>query len=174
MEEFRGLVSIIEMTDGDFCFGEIPKAGRIPVCGKGMLGLQMFPDDGHRIVTAKFLPKSRMVEGVYYSKTVSVWYVDVIDGWGYDDDGVAYFGDQYLDVIFDLEGDVIIDDRDELDAAYNCGELSKEKYSRAIVEGDAVIADLCFDVEIKQVGLFGYLKLREWNRIHEFDKIKAK
>lgn len=144
---FHGLVSIIELSDGEYCFWEMPNAGKTPVCGKGMLWLQLIPDDRHHVITAKFLPPSRIVQGVTYSKSVSVWYVDVIDGWGYDKDHVAYFTDQYLDVIFDIEGDVHIDDRSELDAAYRSGELSEQQYQRALAEGDAIISDLCSDIE---------------------------
>ena len=126
--DFHGLVSIIELTDGDFFFWEMPKAGKTPVCGKGMLWLQLIPDNQHRVITAKFLPPSKTVQGKKYPKSVSLWYVDVIDNWEYDGDKVAYFTDQYLDVIFDIEGDVIKDDRDELDAAYKSGELSAEQY----------------------------------------------
>ena len=130
-EDFHGLVSIIDLIDGEYLFWEYPKAGKIPVCGKGMLWLQLIPDGKHRAITAKFLPPSRTIQGIRYLKSVSVWYVDVIDNWGYDEDNVAYFTDQYLDVIFDVEGDVVIDDRDELDAAYSSGELSEEQYQRA-------------------------------------------
>ena len=45
IEEFHGLVSVIELTDGDYFFWEKPKAGRTPVCGKGMLWLQLIPDN---------------------------------------------------------------------------------------------------------------------------------
>ncbi len=149
-EEFHGLVSIIDLIDGGFIFWEKPKAGKIPVCGKGMIWLQLIPDGKHRAITAKFLPASRTVGGVKYSKSVSVWYVDVIEDWGYDEDNVAYFTDMYLDVIFDIEGDVITEDRDELDAAYSSRELSEEQYKRAIEEGKAIVSELCADVEKTQ------------------------
>ena len=149
-DEFHGLVSIIQLTDGEYFFWEMEKAGKTPICGKGMLWLQLIPDNQHRAITAKFLPKSRTIQGVTYSKSVSIWYVDVIDSWGYDEDQVAYFIDQYLDVIFDIEGDVRIDDRDELDAAYKAGELSAEQYQRAIAEGDAIVSELCSDIEKTQ------------------------
>ncbi len=145
-EDFHGLVSIIDLIDGEYLFWEYPKAGKIPVCGKGMLWLQLIPDGKHRAITAKFLPPSRTIQGIRYLKSVSVWYVDVIDNWGYDEDNVAYFTDQYLDVIFDVEGDVVIDDRDELDAAYSSGELSEEQYQRAIEEGNVIVSELCADV----------------------------
>ncbi len=145
-EDFHGLVSMIDLADCDYYFWEMPVAGKTPVCGKGMRWLQLIPDGTHRAITAKFLPESRIVQGIQYSKTVSLWYVDVIDQWGYDSDQIAYFIDQYLDVVFDPEGDVVIDDRDELDAAYHAGELSDAQYQRAIAEGDAIVRELCTDI----------------------------
>lgn len=173
LDDFHGLVSIIELTDGDYCFWEKPKAGRTPVCGKGMRWLQLIPDHQHRVITAMFLPESRIVQGVAYSKSVSIWYVDVIDRWGYDEDQVAYFIDQYLDVIFDIEGDVIIDDRDELDAAYKSGELSEAQVQAAIAEGDDIVSDLCSNIERTQQWCENILK-SAINRIADNDHIFAK
>ena len=173
MEEFHGFVSVIELTDGDYFFWEMPKAGKTPVCGKGMLWLQLIPDNQHRAITAKFLPKSQTVQGVKYSKSVSIWYVDVIDSWGFDEDQVAYFMDQYLDVIFDMEGDVVIDDRDELDAAYKSGELTEKQYQRAIAEGDAIVSDLCSDIEKTQQWCENILK-HAMHRIENNDNVFKK
>lgn len=172
-EDFHGLVSIIELIAGDYFFWEKPKAGKIPICGEGMLWLQLIPDGQYRAITAKFLPKSRTVQGVKYSKSVSVWYVDVIDSWGYDEDGVAYFTDQYLDVVFDVEGDVSIDDRDELDAAYESGELSEEQYQRAIKEGNSIVSELCSDIEKTQLWCENILKLA-MKRIENNDNVFKK
>ncbi|MDE6595193.1 MAG: hypothetical protein K2K44_04205 [Oscillospiraceae bacterium] len=172
-EDFHGLVSIIELVAGDYFFWEKPKAGKIPVCGKGMVWLQLIPDNQYRAITAKFLPESRTVQGVKYSKSVSVWYVDVIDNWGYDEDGVAYFTDQYLDVVFDVEGDVSIDDCDELDAAYMSGELSEEQYQRAVKEGNDIVSELCSDIEKTQSWCENILKLA-MKRIESNDNIFKK
>lgn len=172
-EDFHGLVSVIELAAGDYFFWEKPKAGKIPVCGKGMVWLQLIPDGQYRVITAKFLPESRTVQGVKYSKSVSVWYVDVIDNWGYDEDGVAYFTDQYLDVVFDVEGDVSIDDRGELDAAYKSGELSEEQYQRAVKEGNDIVSELCSDAEKTQLWCENLLKLA-MKRIESSDNIFKK
>lgn len=129
----------------------MPKAGKTPVCGKEMLWLQLIPDNKHRVITAKFLPRSKSVQGIKYSKSISLWYVDVIDDQGYDEDGVAFFTDKYLDVIFDIEGDILIDDRNELDAAYKSGELSEAQYKSAIEEGNAIVSELCSDAEKTQL-----------------------
>ncbi len=172
-EDFHGLVSVIELKDGDYFFWDMPKAGKTPVCGKGMIWMQLIPDDQHRAITAKFLPASRTVRGVGYSKSVSLWYVDVIDDWGYDEDKVAYFTDQYLDVKFDVEGDVIIEDRDELDAAYKSGELSDEQYQRAIAEGNAIVSELCSDIGKTQLWCEKILQLA-MQRIENNDNIFKK
>ncbi|MDE6132476.1 MAG: hypothetical protein K2G04_03745 [Oscillospiraceae bacterium] len=172
-EDFHGLVSVIKLMAGDYFFWEKPKAGKTPVCGKGMLWLQLIPDNQYRAITAKFLPESRTVQGVKYSKSVSIWYVDVIDSWGYDEDGIAYFTDQYLDVVFDVEGDVIIEDRDELDAAYKSGELSEEQYQRAIKEGNDIVSELCSDIEKTQLWCENILKLA-MKRIESNDNIFKK
>jgi len=136
-ELFKGLVSVIQLTDGEYQYWNFfEKAGKVAVAGAGMVWLQLIPDEGSRAITAKFLPDKR----------VSAWYVDVIESAGIDDDGIAYFIDKYLDVMFTPQGDVIVDDRDELDAAYESGELTKEQYEAALQEGDAILKDLCSDI----------------------------
>ncbi len=172
-EDFHGLVSVIKLVAGDYFFWEKPKAGKTPVCGEGMLWLQLIPDGKYRAITAKFLPESRTVQDVKYFKSISIWYVDVIDGWGYDDDGVAYFTDQYLDVVFDVEGDVITEDRDELDEAYRSGELSEEQYQRAIKEGNDIVSELCSDIEKTQLWGENILRLA-MKRIKSNDNVFKK
>ena len=73
-------------------------------------------------------------------------YVDVTDGIEYDENGIIVYIDKYLDVIFTPEGDIKVDDRDELDAAYQSGELSKEQYDAALAECDLILRDLCTDI----------------------------
>ena len=172
-EDFHGLVSVIKLAARDYFFWEKPKAGKTPVCGEGMLWLQLIPDGKYRAITAKFLPESRTVQDVNYFKSISIWYVDVIDGWGYDDDGVAYFTDQYLDVVFDVEGDVITEDRDELDEAYRSGELSEEQYQRAIKEGNDIVSELCSDIEKTQLWGENILRLA-MKRIKSNDNVFKK
>ena len=59
---------------------------------------------------------------------------------------IAVFIDKYLDVIFTPEGDVKIDDRNELDQAHDIGELSDEQYAEALTECDKILEDLCLDI----------------------------
>jgi len=149
---FRGLACLIRLLDGEPQYWQMPKAGKVMVAGPGMCWLQLIPDDRRHMITAKYLPDGQ----------VAVWYADIIDGIAYDIDGVAVFIDQYLDVIFTPQGDLMIDDRDELDAAYKSGELSKEQYEAAIREGKRVVREWCRDLPGTKALCDGVLK--EMNR----------
>ena len=142
IEEFQGLVCLIQWIDGDFHYWEsFQKAGKVAVIGKDMTWLQLIPDGKKRVVTVKYLPNN----------SVSIWYVDVIENIEYDSDGVAVFIDKYLDVAFTPQGDVIIDDRDELDEAFQSGELSKEQYDSALRECDLIIEEYCTDISKTEI-----------------------
>lgn len=137
IECFHGLVCLIKLTDGEYLYWNLPNAGKVAVAGKGMSWLQLIPDGKQRLITAKYLPDNK----------VSVWYVDVIEGIEYADDGVVVYEDKYLDVYFTPQGDVVVDDKDELDEAYHSGELTKEQYDSAILECNSIIDELCSDVK---------------------------
>ena len=137
LECFHGLVCLIQLTDGELIYWNLPKAGKVAVAGKGMTWLQLIPDNSQCLITVKYLPNNE----------VSVWYVDVIEGIEYAEDGVIIYEDKYLDVYFTPQGDVIVDDRDELDAAYSAGELTREQYDSAILECDRIVKELCLNLQ---------------------------
>lgn len=135
-ELFKGWVSLNYLTDGETRYWEYEKSGKIPVSAKGMTWLTLIPDDRKRCIGAYIKPDRR----------VSVWYVDVIEETGMDEDGIVYYIDKYLDVILTPQGDVIVQDRDELDAAYHCGELSNLQYEAALKEGELIISEMAADI----------------------------
>ena len=141
IEEFHGLVCLLQLVDGQPQYWDFTKAGKAAVIGKGMTWLQLIPDGMSHVLTAKYLPNN----------SVSVWYADIIENIEYDLDGVAVFIDKYLDVVFTPQGDVIIDDRDELDEAYQSGELSKIQYDSALKECDLIIEKYCSDVAMTEI-----------------------
>ena len=136
-ELLKGWVSINYLTDGEERFWEYEKSGKVPVCGKGMTWLTLIPDDRKRCIGAYIKPDRR----------VSVWYVDVIEETGIDEDGVVYYIDKYLDVILTPQGDIVVMDRDELDAAYASGELTDAQYEAALQEGEWILEELAADIE---------------------------
>ena len=145
-ELFHGLVCLIRFTDGEKNYWATPKAGRIQVTGEGMTWLELIPDDTRRVITVMYFPDgTHGPERQNYPLTASeeyqpsIWYVDIIEGTEYDEDGIAAFIDKYLDLIITPEGDVKVDDRDELDAVYASGELTKEQYDAALAEGEDIL-----------------------------------
>lgn len=149
-EDFHGLASMIRILSGDYQYWELPLAGRIPVCGEGMVWLQLIPDGTKSLVTVMYYPEAETLEGVEYPFRPVCWYVDVTEGWEYGEDGVALYTDKYLDIIFSPQGDVGTDDRDELDAALACGEITREQYESALAEEERVRRELCQDIPAVQ------------------------
>ena len=152
-ELFHGTACMIRLTDGEENYWETPKAGRIQVTGTGMTWLELIPDGTSRVITIKYFPDgSHDAQRKQYPTPAdpryqpSIWYVDVTDGIEYDETGIVVYIDKYLDVIFTPEGDVKIDDRDELDDAYQSGELTREQYDAALTECDLILRDLCADI----------------------------
>ena len=145
-ELFHGTACLIRLTDGEKNYWETPKAGRIQVTGEGMTWLELIPDGTRRVITTMYFPDgTHDPERKHYPVTAderyqpSIWYIDIIEGIEQDEDGITVFIDKYLDVIITPEGEVKVDDRDELDAAYASGELSKEQYDAALAEGEAIL-----------------------------------
>ena len=152
-ELFHGMACLIRFKDGETNYWEMPKAGRIQVTGEGMTWLELIPDDTHRVITAMYYPDgTHDPERKHYPLTAderyqpSIWYIDIIESTGYDEDGIAVFIDKYLDVIMTPEGDVKVDDRNELDAAYASGDLTKEQYEAALAEGEAILREYSEDI----------------------------
>jgi predicted RNA-binding protein associated with RNAse of E/G family len=152
-ESFHGIACLIRFTDGEANYWATPKAGRIQVTGEGMTWLELIPDDTNRVITIKYFPDdTHDAERVNYPESFctryrpSIWYVDIIDGIEYDDDGIAVFIDKYLDVIFTPEGDIKIDDRDELEQAHDTGDLSDAQSEAALTECDLILDELCSDI----------------------------
>lgn len=152
-DDFHGLACIIRITGGEYQYWQTPKAGRLAVCGEGMTWMELIPDDKKRVITVKYFrdetndeQRGNYPDFVDNEYRASLWYVDVIDGIEFDEDGTAIYIDKYLDVIFTPEGDIVVDDRDELDNAYASGELSDEQYNEAIAESEEILEEMTSDI----------------------------
>lgn len=137
---YHGLACLIHLVSGETCYWHMPRAGKIPVCGAGMVWLQLIPDGAHHALTAKMMADGQ----------VSVWYADMIDRVEFDQDGVAAFVDAYLDVIFSPKGDLQVDDVDELEAALAQGDVTEEQYRCALAESRHVQQLYCADLPATQ------------------------
>lgn len=155
LPEFCGTACLLRILDGKDCCWQMPKAGRTPVVGAGMTWLQLIPDGQHRVITVKYrrgkaILRGRQKAGRLPVGPVAVWYVDVIDRVEAEPDGVLAFIDLYLDVIFTPQGDLHVDDREELDAALAAGDVTPEQHRMAIAEGESILRDMCADVHLTE------------------------
>ena len=140
-DKFHGWAALNELTDGDYLYWDFfEKAGKVPIAGKGMCWLTLIPDGKKHSVTAMF------TEG----GDISAWYIDVIYSLLTDKDGVLAFMDQYLDVILTTSGDVLLDDKDELEAAYRSGEFTEDEYEAALLEGNKIIDEWGKDIQASE------------------------
>ena len=145
-EFYHGLVSVIKLLGGETVYWQKPKAGKFAVAGGGMVWLQLVPDGKSRLITVPFIPKQNVIDGKEYPFIMTGAYVDVIERLEYDPDGVAAYVDKYLDVVFTPQGDVEVEDMDELDEAYESGDITNEQYVAALKEGIDILSELCTDI----------------------------
>ncbi len=92
------------------------------VCDNGYHWLTIMPSNDFYCITV-------MMDDSYEMK---VCYIDMIDTQGYDDDGVPYFYDLYLDLIVYPNGNIVTDDMDELEEALITGKITDVQYHQAI------------------------------------------
>lgn len=85
-----------------------------------------------------------------------IWYIDLCDGQGRDDDGVYYYNDIFLDLLVSTSYDVIELDQNELELAYNIGIITShqkklaiktaEKIKHRVSSNSSWIYDFCMNV----------------------------
>lgn len=150
-EIFTGWAALNYLTDGRYLIWDMQKAGKIPVAGEGMCWLTLIPDNQSRSILVIFTKERR----------ISCLYVDVIEEIEFYNDGLLGFVDKYLDVIITPQGDVNVVDRDELDEAYNSGELTEQQYKDAIAEGERIVAELGSDIPATEKWCTEVLKIAE-------------
>ena len=108
----------------------------VVVCDNGYHWLTIMPSDDFYCITV-------MMDDSYEMK---VCYIDMIDTQGYDDDGVPYFYDLYLDLIVYPDGNIITDDMDELQEALITGEITDVQYNQAITTSQKLQDGLLSDI----------------------------
>lgn len=108
----------------------------VVVCDNGYHWLTIMPSDDFYCITV-------MMDDNYEMK---VCYIDMIDTQGYDDDGVPYFYDLYLDLIVYPDGNIITDDMDELQEALITGEITDVQYNLAIATSQKLQDGLLSDI----------------------------
>lgn len=109
----------------------------IVVCDKGLKWLAILPQDDFYCVTAMMNEKEEIL----------LWYIDMIAGQGVDHEGVPYFDDLYLDLLVYPNGEIIEDDRDELEQALQEKDISRQQYELALETSERLQKGLLSDIE---------------------------
>lgn len=102
---------------------------RICLADEGFIWLQHFPEHEQYVVTTMFNSELEVVQ----------WYIDICKDQGLTDQGVPWFDDLFLDVIILPSGDVLLVDEDELEEAYDHGEITKQEFDMAQEEAQKLL-----------------------------------
>lgn len=92
------------------------------VCQKGYEWITILPSNEYYCIMSMLNDE----------KEILLWYIDMIYDQGVDKDGMPYFEDLYLDLVVYPNGEIIVDDMDELEDAWNKGNITEEQFELAI------------------------------------------
>lgn len=132
IETFQGHASLIYFDEVREPLW-VPYAGQsICIVDDGYSWLQLFPQGARHAATVMFNAQGEIVQ----------WYIDICKRIFVDEQGVLWYEDLYLDIIF-LPGDKIeLIDVDELDEALEQGIISDDEYNLAWNEASALLTRL--------------------------------
>ena len=108
----------------------------VTVCDIGMKWFQLLPNEGSYLLTAMMNPLGG----------INLWYIDIVAGYGKDSDGVIYYDDLYLDLLVRPDGDIQVDDMDELEQALKEKDITPELFDLAIAATERVKGSLLKDI----------------------------
>lgn len=136
-EWFSGYIGLIRMqkVNGEQHWEVAGKD--IVVCDNGFRWLTVLPENDWYCMTAILNEKEEAV----------VWYIDMIAGQGIDPDGMPYFDDLYLDLVVLPDGTVVVDDMDELEEAFESGDITREQLELALKTGERLKKEIAEDMD---------------------------
>ena len=127
---YIGVTDIIKTSEEVY----VPREGRKPECilASGMKRLRVFPTNTNYTINAVYDNKFNFIE----------FYIDIVNKVGVNQDNIPYMEDLYLDIVYTHKDEIIILDEDELEAALNNNEISKEQYDICIKQKDELVSIL--------------------------------
>lgn len=108
------------------------------VCDNNYQWLTMMPENDYYCITVMMNDKHEF----------QVCYIDIIAEQGYDEDGVPYFYDLYLDLVVYPDGTIIEDDMDELQNAFREGDITQHQFDLALETSDKLKKGLLNDMNV--------------------------
>jgi uncharacterized protein len=125
--------------------------GEVTVCDTGMKWLQFLPKGEHYLLTAMMNENNK----------INAVYIDIIGASGVEDDGVVYFDDLYLDLVVYQNGNILIDDRDELIMALKNNIITQQQYELAQRTQNKLLNGLYTDIHFLNDLCLRYLTIME-------------
>ena len=119
---FDGYVSLLELNKVSKPQIWDINGEKITVCDNEMKWIRILPKEVDYTIMAIFNKKNE----------IQVCYIDLIDGYGIDIDGIVYVNDMFLDLIIYSDGYAKIDDMDELEQALNEKVITEEMYNNVL------------------------------------------
>lgn len=137
---FCGYVSLIQVLEVDEPQFWDFRGEKIPIWQTGYQRFSILPREGNYCIAAILDENDKIV----------FWYIDIIASQGVDGEGVPYFDDLYLDLIVCPNGEIIEDDRDELEEALKQGDITRQQFELADRTGRALREGLLSDIDAFQ------------------------
>ena len=133
---FEGYIGIIDIKQ----VSEIQKwrfnGEDIVVCDKGLKWLYILPQNDFYCITAMMNEQNDIL----------LWYIDMIAKQGIDADNIPYFYDLYLDLVVYPNGEILVDDMDELEKALQEKDITQEQFDLAVETADKLKRGLLSDI----------------------------
>ncbi len=148
-EEFTGYLGLLEIDEVSEPQIWKYQGQPLPVCDNHYRWLTILPRADFYCITVMMNEEEQ----------VQVCYIDMIEKQGYDEDGVPWFYDLYLDLVVYPDGTVVEDDRDELESALADAEITREQYELAVNTCEKLQRGLLKDKDEFQAYVQGLYKL---------------
>jgi uncharacterized protein len=101
----------------------------ICIADAGFTWLHYLRDAAKHVITAMHDP----------SGAIAQWYIDIVLEHGFDDRGVPYFDDLYLDIVVSPDGRFEVQDANELEDALKAGVISQAQFDLAWRETNRLV-----------------------------------
>lgn len=137
-DDFKGYVGLLDIYNVSEPQIWKYNGEELVVCNNDYQWLTIMPENDYYCITAMMNDK----------KEIQVCYIDIIHEQGYDEDGVPYFYDLYLDLVVYPDGTVIEDDMDELQSALENGDITQHQFDKAITTSNKLKSELLSDINV--------------------------
>jgi len=135
-KKFNGYVALIILDSVTIPQKWNYNGEEIIFCDSGMKWLRILSKDENFTIMAVMNDRDDII----------AWYIDIIDGYGFDEDGIIYVNDLFLDLIVYPDGEIIIDDMDELETALEQKFISIDTYEKALKASKRLQENILYDI----------------------------